>query len=200
MVWSLALFSAAFVRLAANPAVLTYHPRTATPVFNWYLWVYAAAAAAFFTGAALFRRGPSPAPWPAFVRLLPAGGLALLFVLLNLEIADVFAEGRRLAVNPFSSSLAEGLAYTLGWALFAIGLLVLGIARASRPARIAALALLAGTVLKGFLFDLAQLGGLYRVASFVGLAVCLALVALLLQRFVLRREDRGVSTPTPESS
>jgi uncharacterized membrane protein len=92
-------------------------------------------------------------------------------------------------VNPFSSSLAEGLAYTLGWALFAIVLLVAGIARRSAPARVAALALLVVTILKCFLFDLARLGGLYRVGSFVGLAVCLALVALLLQRFVLRRAD-----------
>jgi uncharacterized membrane protein len=45
------------------------------------------------------------------------------------------------------------------------------------------------TILKCFLFDLAQLGGLYRVASFVGLAACLAAVALLLQRFVLARSD-----------
>ncbi len=41
------------------------------------------------------------------------------------------------------------------------------------------------TVLKGFLYDVARLGGLYRVMSFVGLAVCLALVAIVLQRFVL---------------
>jgi uncharacterized membrane protein len=37
-----------------------------------------------------------------------------------------------------------------------------------------------------------MLGGLYRVASFVGLALCLALVALALQKFVLsaRREEQ----------
>jgi len=196
--WSVALLAAAFVRLALNPAVLTYHARAATPVLNWYLWVYAVAAASFFTAAAFFRRAPAPAG-AAPARVLPAGGIALLFVLLNLEIADSFAEGRRLIVNPFSPSLAEGLAYTLGWALFAIVLLVFGIARASRAARIAALALLLATILKCFLFDLAQLGGLYRVASFVGLAICLALVALLLQRFVLKREPE-ISTPFPGSS
>ena len=54
---------------------------------------------------------------------------------------------------------------------------------------LAALVLLVITILKCFLFDLAQLGGLYRVASFVGLAACLAVVALLLQRFVLVRSD-----------
>lgn len=188
VVWSLALFAAAFVRLALNPAVLTYHARAAAPVFNWYLWVYAAAAAAFFAGAVLLR-GPGAAAWPVGVALLPAGGVAILFALLNLEIADFFAEGRRIVVNPFSTTLAEGLAYTLGWALFAIALLVTGIAKKSRGARAAALVLLVVTILKCFLFDLAQLGGLYRVGSFVGLAVCLALVALLLQRFVLRRSE-----------
>ena len=81
-------------------------------------------------------------------------------------------------------------------------LLVAGLLVKSRPARVAALVLLVVTILKCFLFDLAQLGGLYRVASFVGLAVCLAAVALLLQRFVLARSDakdvsvgRGTSFP-----
>ena len=45
------------------------------------------------------------------------------------------------------------------------------------------------TAFKGFLYDLARLGGLYRVASFVGLAVALALVSLALQRFVLRAPE-----------
>ena len=186
--WSLALFAAAFVRLALNPAVLSYHPRAKTPVLNWYLAVYTVAAAAFFLGFALFRRA-GKVPWSGAVRLLPAGGTALLFVLLNLEIADYFAEGRAPSFNVLSSSLSEGLAYTLSWALFAIALLVAGLLVKNRPTRIAALVLLVVTILKCFLFDLAQLGGLYRVASFVGLAACLAVVALLLQRFVLVRSD-----------
>ncbi len=197
--WSLGLFLAAFVRLVLNPAVLTYHVRAAAPLFNWYLWVYVVAAVAFFAGAALFR-GPGAAARPVGVSLLPVGGVAILFVLLNLEIADFFAEGPRIVVNPFSSSLAEGLAYTLGWALFAIVLLVAGIAWKSPNARVASLGLLVVTILKCFLFDLARLGGLYRVGSFVGLAVCLALVAVLLQRFVLRREAPGLSIPPPRSS
>jgi uncharacterized membrane protein len=186
--WSLALFGAAFVRLAFNPAVLAYHPRTPTPVWNWYLAVYTVAAAAFFIGFALFRR-MGPVPYEGAVRLLPAGGTALLFVLLNLEIADFFAEGSAPSLNIFSSSLSEGLAYTLSWALFAIALLVAGLLAKSRPARVAAIVLLVVTILKCFLFDLAQLGGLYRVSSFVGLAACLAAVAMLLQRFVLARSD-----------
>ena len=41
------------------------------------------------------------------------------------------------------------------------------------------------------LHDLWRLGGLYRVASFVGLAICLTLVALLLQKFVLRPQSEA---------
>jgi len=188
VVWSLALFGAAFVRLALNPAVLSYHPRAEAPIWNWYLAVYAIAAASFFAGFRLFRR-TAGAPYDAAVRLLPAGGTSLLFVLLNVEIADYFAEGQAPSFNVLSSSLAEGLAYTLSWALFAIALLVTGLFVKSRPVRIAALALLVVTILKCFLHDLALLGGLYRVASFVGLAACLAAVAVLLQRFVLARSE-----------
>ena len=186
--WAGGLFAAAFLRLAMNPAVLAYHPRSRTPFFNWYLAVYGVAAAAFFLGARLLRvTGDERAR--ALADLLPAGGVALLFVLANLEIADFFAAGEAPAFNILSSSLAEGLAYTLSWAAFAIVLLVVSIAAGNRRGRIAAVVLLAVTILKCFLHDLPALGGLYRVASFVGLAVCLALVAVLLQRFVLPRKD-----------
>jgi Predicted membrane protein (DUF2339) len=186
--WAGGLFAAAFLRLAMNPAVLTYHPRSATPFFNWYLAVYGVATAAFFLGARLLRlTGDEEAR--TLADLLPAGGVALLFVLTNLEIADFFAAGAAPAFNVLSSSLAEGLAYTLSWAVFAIALLVVSIAAGNRRGRIAAVVLLVITILKCFLHDLARLGGLYRVASFVGLAICLAVVAVLLQRFVLPRKD-----------
>jgi hypothetical protein len=186
--WVGGLFAAVFLRLAMNPAVLTYHPRAAAPFFNWYLAVYGVAAAAFFLGARLLRlAGDEEAR--TLADLLPAGGVALLFVLVNLEIANYFAEGAAPAFNLLSSSLAEGLAYTLAWAAFAIALLVVSIALGNRRGRIAAVVLLVVTILKCFLFDLARLGGLYRVASFVGLALCLAAVAVLLQRFVLPRRD-----------
>ena len=43
------------------------------------------------------------------------------------------------------------------------------------------------TTFKCFLYDLRELEGLYRVASFVGLAMSLALVALALQKYVLSK-------------
>ena len=64
-------------------------------------------------------------------------------------------------------------------------LLAAGIYTRSRPARVTALALVAVTTFKCFLYDLGSLEGLYRVASFVGLAFSLALVSLALQKYVL---------------
>jgi uncharacterized membrane protein len=194
--WAGGLFAAVFLRLAMNPAVLAYHPRAAAPFFNWYLAVYGVAAAAFFVGARLLRFTGDEKAWTV-ADVLPAGGVALLFVLVNVEIADFFAAGAAPAFNVLSSSLAEGLAYTLSWAVFAIALLVVSIAAGNRRGRIAAVVLLVVTILKCFLHDVARLGGLYRVASFVGLAICLAAVAVLLQRFVLPRKGAEPSRQTP---
>src|SRR5262249_49033761 len=42
-----------FVRLALNPAVFSYHPRAASPIFNWYLYTYGIATACLFAAARL---------------------------------------------------------------------------------------------------------------------------------------------------
>ena len=180
------LLAAVFIRLALNPAVLTYQPRGELRIWNWYLYTYLLAAAAFFV-AARFLKDTDDRLRPEAPRIslvLPAGATILLFLVLNIEIADFFSTGPSITFN-FNAGLAQDLTYTLGWAVFSVAMLAAGIARHSKAARIAAIALLAVTVLKAFLHDLARLGGLYRVGSFVGLAICLSLVALALQRFVL---------------
>jgi len=184
--WTAALLVAAFVRLAMNPSVLHYHPRGATPLWNWYLYTYLVAGAAFFATARLLRHRDAALfpPLPAVSKLAVAGGTVLLFLLLNIEIADYYSAGPSLTFN-FSAGLAQDLSYTIGWALFALTLLAAGIAFRSTGGRVSAIVLLVITVMKCFLHDLWRLGGLYRVASFVGLAICLSLVALALQKFVL---------------
>jgi uncharacterized membrane protein len=185
LVWAAALFAAVFVRLVLNPAVFEAYPRAATPVFNWYLYTYGVCAVAFFLGARLLRRDHRKG-----IAALTAGGTILLFFLLNLEIADYYSKGTRLAFNFLSATLAQDLTYTIGWAVFALAMLIAGIWFQARAARIAALSLLVVTILKCFLHDLGRLGGLYRVGSLLGLAISLVLVGLLLQKFVLRRPVR----------
>jgi hypothetical protein len=200
LAWSAALYAAVLLRLALNPSVLEYQAKSATPIWNWYLYAYLAAAAAFFLGARLLRGGEDRLRpgWPRLGPMLAAGGTVLLFLLVNIEIADFHSAGPRIEFR-FSAGLAQDLTYTIAWALFAIGVLVAGVVSTSRAARVAAIALLVVTVLKAFLHDLARLTGLYRVASFVGLAISLALVAIVLQRFVLGAGRRpGGEPPAPE--
>jgi uncharacterized membrane protein len=184
--WSAGLLSMVFVRLVLNPAVLLYHPRSSTPILNWYLYAYVVSALAFFAAARLWRNRPGVArnEFPQIATLAAAGGTVLLFVLLNIEIADFYSMGPELTFN-FNAGLGQDLTYTIGWGVFAFALLISGIMLRSKPARVSAITLLSVTVGKCFLHDLWRLGGLYRIGSFVGLAVCLTLVALLLQKFIL---------------
>jgi hypothetical protein len=187
------LFTAVFVRLALNPSIFTYQPRAGIRIWNWYLYTYLVSATAMIAGGRLLSKTKDAVflPWLRISKLLPAGGILLLFLLLNIEIADFYSTGAAITFK-FTAALAQDLTYTLGWALFALALLAAGIALRSQPARIASLILLVITIFKCFIHDLARLGGLYRVGSFVGLAICLALVAMALQKFVLsaRKEEK----------
>jgi hypothetical protein len=190
LLWSaIGLLAVVFVRLALNPDVLAYQPRGSVRIFNWYLYTYLSCAGAMFAaGWLLADRDDRPvSDFPRASTLFAAAATVLLFLLVNIEIADYFSTGPSITFN-LSAGLGQDLTYTLAWAAFAVALLAAGIVLQSHFARMAAIILLVVTVLKGFLHDMARLGGLYRVFSFVGLAVCLALVAVVLQRFVLTRK------------
>ena len=183
--WAIGLLAAVFVRLALNPEVLVYHARSEVPIFNWYLYTYLTCAAAMLAAGWMFSTTNDTVAEPLRgSQLAPAAGTILLFLLLNIEIADFFATGDTIRFN-LSAGLGQNLTYTLGWAVFAVALLAAGIALRSHAARLAAIALLTVAALKGFVSDVARLPGLYRVMSLVGLAICLSLVAVVLQRFVM---------------
>ena len=184
--FALGLLAAVFGRLALNPEVFAYAPRQATPILNWFLYTYAVAAAACLVAARMFvPTDDEVAPGiPNGRTILMAAAGVLLFVLLNIEIADFFAGGTTLEFR-FGATLAQDLTYTIGWLVFGLALLVVGIAGGNHPTRVASLLLITVTVLKCFLYDLGRLGGLYRIASFAGLAVSLALVSIALQKYVL---------------
>jgi uncharacterized membrane protein len=191
--WAVGLLGAVFVRLAMNPSILVYEPRGPMRILNWYLYAYLICAAAFLLAAWWFsktddRLGPLPG---RASQVLPAGAVVLLFLLLNIEIADFYATGRTVMFQ-FGASVSQDLTYTIGWLVFGMALLAACIYVGSRAGRIAALVLVALTTFKCFLFDLSQLEGLYRVGSFVGLALSLALISLALQKFVLARPEAQV--------
>ena len=183
--WGLALLAICFARLALNPAVLSYHPRTGIPLINWYLWVYGIAAISYYVAAWQMRsqRRFMETDMPP---LLNAAGTILAFLLVNIEIADYFSTGSVITFN-FSGNLAQDMAYSLSWGVFAILMLMVGFRQTSKGSRYASLGLLTVTILKVFLHDLWRLGQLFRVASFIGLAVVLILVSFLYQKFLGER-------------
>jgi hypothetical protein len=185
---SAGLAAAAVLRLLANPALWGYHARSGMPVVNWYLYTFSVPAVAFLLAAGWVAADD----WARRVRYPQALRIAagvLLFVLVNVEIADFYSTGVSLTFRLSGGGLAEDMTYSLAWGAFAIGLLFLGLARSSKPARAAALLVLVLTIGKVFLHDLWDLGALYRVGSIVGLAVALLAVSYLTQRFVLSRGE-----------
>jgi len=112
-----------------------------------------------------------------------------VFYVLNIEIASVFGQKGRSFSLLTRGNLAHQLGYSLGWLVYAIGLLLSGIRWKVVRARQAALLLVLLTCCKIFLLDLAKLEQLYRVASFIGLAIVLMLVSYLYQRFINKSEN-----------
>jgi hypothetical protein len=187
-----ALLVTAFIRLALNPSIWNYEPRGGLRIFNWYLYTYAVSAAAMFLGAWWLSKTNDRVATglPRLSQVLPAAGVILLFILLNIEIADYYAVGPEIVFR-FGATVSQDLTYTIGWLAFGMLLLAGGISLRNRPARIAAVALIAVTTFKCFLYDLKSLEGLYRVGSFVGLAIALALVSLALQKYVLASSEEA---------
>jgi uncharacterized membrane protein len=186
LIASVALLATVFVRLGLNPAVFEYEPRGAMRILNWYLYTYAIGAAALFAAAWWLSDTEDQITegLPRVSRLLPGGAVILLFLLLNIEIADYYAVGPEITFR-FGAGLSQDLTYTIAWLVFGMLLLAGGIYSRTRAARVTAVSLIAVTTFKCFLYDLASLEGLYRIGSFVGLAMSLALVSLALQKFVL---------------
>ncbi len=181
------LLGLAFVRLALNPAVLSYHVRGVRefPLLNWYLYAYGLVTLSLLVGARLLAP-PRHRLWGSdAAAVLNALGGVLAFLLLNIEITDYFATGPTLTFE-FTGNFGRDMTYSIGWALFALGLLSLGLAAHRKPPRYAGLALLAVTVLKLFVHDLVNLPALYRIGAFLGVAVISILASVLYQRFVAK--------------
>src|SRR5216110_444290 len=192
-----ALLGAVTVRLVANPAVLGYYPRPAFRIVNWLLYTYLVPAVALLATAVLLepREAARARPWererwyaggwPIAAIGCGAAGLVVIFVWINLAIADWFATGPMLRVS-FERLPARDLTTSLAWAVYALVLLAIGMSRRSIGLRWVSLGLFMITIAKVFLHDLGELRDLYRVASLLGLAVSLIAVSLAYQRFVFR--------------
>ena len=194
---ALARFGCVAVRLLFNVEVLGYHERGAWRVLNWLMYTYLVPAGAMVASIGLLAKHERARlrDWeprlssgdPITASALGAAAIAVVFVWVNLTIVDWFSAERLLELS-FERLPARDLTLSIAWALYGIGLLLLGMWRNAAGLRRASLALILITCCKVFLYDLAHLSDLYRVVSLVGLALSLILVSLLYKRLVASQE------------
>ncbi len=191
------LLTVAAIRLLAGPIVGPAVNRGPWGILNTWLSTYGVTIAATFLALRWLsvpgnRPGlPAARPW------LGSLGIALCFVLLNLEIAACFTPVGEVVRLEFTGHFARDMTYTVAWSLFALTLLILGIRGAWTAVRWAGLALLAVSTLKLFLQDLARLDQLYRVGALVGVAVIAITASILYQKFIGRERDPATGRTPP---
>ncbi|MGB7205821.1 MAG: DUF2339 domain-containing protein [Anderseniella sp.] len=108
--------------------------------------------------------------------------LLLLLVWLSMEVRRFYHAPDMLHATTMSTP--ENYTYSAVWLIFALLLLAAGIFIQRAQLRYASLAVLVLVVLKVFLIDMSDLEGLLRVASFLGLGLCLVGIGFIYQRFV----------------
>jgi uncharacterized membrane protein len=157
-------------------------------VFNALLLAYLAPAVLLTVIAARVEE-------PVRLRVRPAAGLLVLllaFVYVTLETKRVF-QGPFMV--PEARTVAENYAYSAVWLVMALALFLAGLRFARQYIRYAGLGVIVIVVLKVFLWDMSSLEGLYRIASFVGLGLCLVGIGWLYQRFVQQPRTRMETSP-----
>ena len=161
--------------IVANP-VLTGEPVGERAILNLLLPAFGLPAALAL--AAARELGLLGRPMPA--RVMALGGQALALVWLTLEVRHAF-QG---SVMDGPTSDGELLAWSAAWLAFSGLLLAVGLRTGSRSLRGTALVVASLALAKAFLFDLGELTGLYRAASFLALGLALIAVGWLYRRFV----------------
>jgi uncharacterized membrane protein len=115
----------------------------------------------------------------SFLALLGVATNVYALIALSLEAWDYCGRMQTLGL---SRSLAQQLALSMVWTIYAVGLLLAGIKRAAAVLRWQALALFGIVVGKVFLFDLSFLDRFYRIVSFLVVGAVLLAVSFLYQR------------------
>lgn len=191
------MLSAAFIRLCGNPWLFEYHPR-GLPVLNWLAYTFLVPTGCMLVGWRLLAdrecqrlrewENEFPRHYAFAARTMALLGLITAFMWINLTIFDAFSTTRMLELS-FERLPARDLTLSLAWALYAVGLLAIGMWRGITSLRQLSLGLLIATCLKLFLYDLSYLDDLYRVLSVAGLAVSLIAVSFAYKRFVFTEPE-----------
>jgi uncharacterized membrane protein len=175
-----AVFIVMTVRLLFFDTTIDMH--TFRPILNERFLAYLAGIAASYLSFYLLWRERERVPgWAVLAAtFLIAANFFTLWVL-SFEIWNSL--GTRTMMTGRALQSAQNLSLTALWAVYAVILLVIGIARRWRAVRLGALVLLAVSIVKVFVYDVWVLERLYRIVAFVGLGVLLLVSAYLYQRY-----------------
>jgi uncharacterized membrane protein len=148
----------------------------------WNLILLGYALPAILAGTlGLITRPTRPEVYRA-VAAIAAVALALAY--LSLEVAR-FYHGPVLTAGRITNP--EQYTYSAAWLAFGVVLLIVGIALRSQPVRLCSAAVVLITVAKVFLVDMADLTGVWRALSFIGLGLVLVGIGYLYQRLLFSR-------------
>jgi uncharacterized membrane protein len=171
--------------VTVNP-MLTGRPVGAGTFFNLVLLGYGIPAilAAIL---ALVVRARRPLTYRAIAATV-AVGLSLAYF--SLEVRTLY-HGSNLWHG--ATSDVEQYTYSAVWLAFGVALLIAGFLLRSQPARMASAAVVAITIAKVFLIDMAGLEGIFRALSFIGLGAVLVGIGWLYQRLLFPSQGKAIT-------
>jgi uncharacterized membrane protein len=119
----------------------------------------------------------------------------LALVALTLEASDYFYRQMTLSMDSHAIYhqllVARGFTYSAIWLVYGAALMAIGLWRRSAFVRWQSLLLIAVTIAKVFLYDVSQLGGSYRIVSFIALGAVLLAISYIYQRDWLKLPSRS---------
>jgi uncharacterized membrane protein len=167
---------------------------TETLVFNARFATYAVAIAVL-GGIAIFGERHASEQEMVFIRIAVLGVNLLALIALTLEASDYFDRQLNASLSVVSYyrqlSLARDFSYSAIWLIYGAVLMIIGFRQRSSFVRWQSLLLIAFTIGKVFFYDISQLGGSYRILSFIGLGAVLLGISFIYQRDWLKLSSRS---------
>src|SRR5579864_5169607 len=168
--------------------------QTETLLFNARFATYVVAIA-ILAGIALFGERHASDDEMIFIRVAVVSLNLLALIALTLETSDYFnrqfSPGVRVIPDYRQLLLARDFSYSAIWLIYGVALMAIGFQKRSAFVRWQSLILIAFTIIKVFFHDVSELGGSYRILSFIGLGAILLGISFLYQRDWLKLSPRS---------
>jgi uncharacterized membrane protein len=190
----------ASVALALGIARLLFydHLSADTLVLNMRFATYAVAVAVL-AGIALLGKKHAAQTELIFLDAAAVGANLLALIALTLEASDyfdrrVYSAGDLVAAYP-QLRLERDFSYSAIWLVYGAALMAFGFRQRSAFVRWQSLILIAFTICKVFVYDVSQLGGSYRIVSFIALGAVLLGISFIYQRDWLHLSPQSPDRP-----